>query len=79
MTKVSVVVRTYNEGRQLRRTLEAVLAQRDVAPEVIVVDSHQEAVKVSDDWAPEHLEVQTQNWQYYLDNCKNYGSIFLGE
>jgi sulfopropanediol 3-dehydrogenase len=47
--------------------------------EVIIVDSREEAVKVSDEWAPEHLEVQTENWRYYLDNCKNYGSLFLGE
>ncbi len=47
--------------------------------EVIVVDSPDEAVKVSDYWAPEHLEVQTEDWKYYLDHCKNYGSVFLGE
>jgi sulfopropanediol 3-dehydrogenase len=47
--------------------------------EVIVVDSPQEAVKISDDWAPEHLEVQTADWRFYLDNCRNYGSLFLGE
>ncbi len=62
------------------------LPTRDVAGaawrdngEVIVVDSPEEAVKVSDEWAPEHLEVQTKDWKYYLDNCKNYGSVFLGE
>lgn len=47
--------------------------------EVIVVDSPEEAVKVSDEWAPEHLEVQTGEWKYYLDHCRNYGSAFLGE
>ena len=47
--------------------------------EVIIVDSPNEAVKLSDEWAPEHLEVQTKDWHFYLDNCKNYGSIFLGE
>ncbi len=47
--------------------------------EVIIVDSPEEAVKVSDKWAPEHLEVQTRDWKYYLDNCTNYGSVFLGE
>lgn len=47
--------------------------------EVIVVDSSEEAVAVSDAWAPEHLEVQTEDWRYYLDNCRNYGSVFLGE
>ena len=47
--------------------------------EVILVDSPEEAVEVCDDWAPEHLEVQTGDWRYYLDNLRNYGSLFLGE
>jgi sulfopropanediol 3-dehydrogenase len=47
--------------------------------EVIVVDSPEEAVALSDQWAPEHLEVQTADWRYYLDNCQNYGSMFCGE
>ena len=47
--------------------------------EVVVVDSREEAVEMSDRWAPEHLEVQTADWRYFLDNCKNYGSMFCGE
>lgn len=47
--------------------------------EVMIVDSPEEAVAVSDEWAPEHLEVQTEDWRYYLDHCRNYGSVFLGE
>jgi sulfopropanediol 3-dehydrogenase len=47
--------------------------------EVIVVESPDEAVEVSDRWAPEHLEVQTEDWRYYLDRCRNYGSMFCGE
>ncbi|RLC01528.1 MAG: histidinol dehydrogenase [Deltaproteobacteria bacterium] len=47
--------------------------------EVMIVDSPEEAVAVSDEWAPEHLEVQTEDWHYYLDHCRNYGSVFLGE
>ena len=64
----------------------AVLPTREIAGpawgsngEVIVVDSPAEAVQVSDAWAPEHLEVQTKDWRYYLDHCRNYGSVFLGE
>jgi sulfopropanediol 3-dehydrogenase len=56
----------------------AAVAWRDNG-EVMVVDSPEEAVKASDDWAPEHLEVQTKDWRYYLEQCKNYGSVFLGE
>jgi sulfopropanediol 3-dehydrogenase len=47
--------------------------------EVILVGSREEAVEVCDAWAPEHLEVQTGDWRYYLDNLSNYGSLFLGE
>jgi len=47
--------------------------------EVVVVDSRDEAVELSDRWAPEHLEVQTEDWRYFLDHCKNYGSMFCGE
>jgi sulfopropanediol 3-dehydrogenase len=34
---------------------------------------------LSDEWAPEHLEVQTEDWRYFLENCRNYGSMFCGE
>lgn len=47
--------------------------------EVIVVDSKEEALELSENWAPEHLEVQTEDWRWYLDNCTNYGSMFCGE
>jgi sulfopropanediol 3-dehydrogenase len=56
----------------------AAVAWRDNG-EVILVDSPEEAVQASDAWAPEHLEVQTRDWRYYLDHCRNYGSAFLGE
>ena len=52
----------------------AVLPTREIAGpawgsngDVIVVDSPAEAVQVSDEWAPEHLEVQTKDWRYYLE------------
>ena len=70
---------------EIDRQLET-LPTKDVAAvswgnsgEVIVVDSREEAVELSDQWAPEHLEVQTADWRYYLDNCTNYGSMFCGE
>ncbi len=47
--------------------------------EVIVVDSDEEAASVSDDYAPEHLEVQTARDDWYLARLRNYGSLFLGE
>jgi len=59
-----------------RSTAES--AWRDYG-EVVVVDSTQEAVEVSDRYAPEHLEVQCDNLDWWLQNLSNYGSLFLGE
>ena len=47
--------------------------------EVILCDTKEEMLKVSDKYAPEHLEVQAENLDWYLKNLKNYGSLFLGE
>ncbi|MDR7415765.1 MAG: histidinol dehydrogenase, partial [Armatimonadota bacterium] len=46
--------------------------------EVIWVDSEEEAVAVADEYAPEHLEVQTRNPSWYLERLRNYGTLFLG-
>jgi sulfopropanediol 3-dehydrogenase len=47
--------------------------------EVVVVDSDDAAIALSDQYAPEHLEVLTQRNDYYLDKLRNYGSLFVGE
>lgn len=45
---------------------------------VVVCDSDDEVVKLSDAYAPEHLEVQTVDPTWYHDRLSNYGSLFLG-
>jgi sulfopropanediol 3-dehydrogenase len=47
--------------------------------EVAVVDSDDEAIALSDAYAPEHLELLTANNGYYLKHLRNYGSLFVGE
>lgn len=47
--------------------------------EIVVVDSDDEAIALSDEYAPEHLEVMTSRNGYYLERLRNYGSLFLGE
>lgn len=47
--------------------------------EVIVVDTPAEAVRVSDEYASEHLQVQCEDLDWWLANLRNYGSLFLGE
>ena len=47
--------------------------------EVVLCEDDEEVAHVSDEYAPEHLEVQTRNLDWYLDRPTNYGSLFLGE
>ena len=47
--------------------------------EVILCDTNEELCEISDKYAPEHLEVQAENLNWWLDKLKNYGSLFLGE
>lgn len=44
----------------------------------VVVGSPEDAVRVVDGLAPEHLEVQTTRDEWYFERLRNYGSIFLG-
>jgi sulfopropanediol 3-dehydrogenase len=47
--------------------------------EVSVCDTREEAVAVSDAYAPEHLEVHARDLDWWLARLSNYGSLFLGE
>jgi len=47
--------------------------------EIILCDTDDEVVKVSDEYAAEHLELHTKNDQWYVDHLSNYGSLFIGE
>lgn len=75
-----------------RQTIEevekqlAVLPTRDIAALswrdngiVQVADDLDEAVSLSDQYAPEHLELHVSDCNYFLDRLTNYGSLFIGE
>lgn len=53
-------------------------AWRDYA-EVILCDTRAEMVHIADQYAPEHLQVQAKDLDWWLDNLSAYGSLFLGE
>ncbi len=46
--------------------------------EVILCDTVDEMVTIADDIASEHVEILTDDPQYFLDNMRNYGALFLG-
>jgi len=56
----------------------AAVAWRDHG-EIVIAKDDDEAIRLSDEYAPEHLELQTARNDYYLDKLKNYGSLFVGE
>jgi len=56
----------------------ATAAWRDYG-EVVLCDTREEAVEVSDRYAAEHLEVQAEDLDWWLGRLRNYGSLFVGE
>lgn len=46
--------------------------------EVIVADSYEEMVQIADEIASEHVQVMTQDPDYFLNKMTNYGALFLG-
>jgi len=59
-----------------RATVDAAWADHG---EIIYCESDAELLKISDEYASEHLQVITEDPQWWADRLKNYGSLFLGE
>ncbi|MBI5769213.1 MAG: histidinol dehydrogenase [Verrucomicrobia bacterium] len=71
--------------REVEKQL-AVLPTRDIAQlswrdygKLYVAESRDEAIAISDDYAPEHLELHVSDVDYYFSRLTNYGSLFIGE
>lgn len=47
--------------------------------EIILCESREEVAQVCDQIAPEHLQVQAADLDWWLNRLQNYGSLFLGE
>jgi len=46
--------------------------------QVIICDTYEEMVEVADDLAFEHVQVMTEDPNYFLENMTNFGALFLG-
>jgi sulfopropanediol 3-dehydrogenase len=64
----------------------AVLPTRDVASQswsangiIYVAEGIDEAIRISDDYAPEHLELHVRDPNDYAGRLRNFGSLFIGE
>ena len=47
--------------------------------EVLLAESVEEAIEYANKYAPEHLEVCTENPEKITDKVRNYGSLFVGQ
>ncbi len=64
----------------------AVLPTKDVAEIswanngiIYIASDRDEAIAISDAYAPEHVEILVEDEDYYLNRLTNYGSLFIGE
>ena len=69
---------------EIERQLE-ILPTADIARQswndwgqVIICDSDEEMLQVADQLAYEHVQVMTHEPDYFLNNLRNYGALFLG-
>ncbi len=72
------VLREVDQWLKIWPTAEiAGVAWRDYGAVVVCADD-EEVATVADRYAPEHLEVQTRDPEWFLQRLTNYGSLFLG-
>ena len=71
-------VQTLLEHSQLS-TADVAKISWETFGECVVVDTLDEAYKLADDYAYEHVEIFTKQPRDALTKVKNYGSLFLGE
>jgi len=45
---------------------------------IVVYETQEEALRIANKIAPEHLELQTANTDTWIPKLKNYGSLFIG-
>jgi sulfopropanediol 3-dehydrogenase len=86
---VALICLSESFGKQCQQELEkqlSVLPTREVAQlswrdngRIYIAEDRDKAVKISDEYAPEHLEIHVEDPEWYLAKLKNYGSLFIGE
>lgn len=86
---VALICLSEDFGRQCQAEIERqleILPTREIALQswgtngrICVADSPEEALVLSDSYAPEHLELHVADPEFYFSRLKNYGSLFIGE
>jgi histidinol dehydrogenase len=86
-SQVMLIVLTEEFANKVKNSLETQieeLPRKDIVKvslmygRMIIVNNIEEAFFISNTYAPEHLILQVENPENYLDSIKNAGSVFLG-
>jgi histidinol dehydrogenase len=73
-----VSTQTVKQANELR-TGETIIKSLNNYGAIILVEDINDSVEIANDYAPEHLEIVTRNYNQISKEIKNAGSIFLGE
>jgi histidinol dehydrogenase len=67
-------------GRRIKKlpTEKTARASLDAGGLIIVYETQEEAIRIANTIAPEHLELQTADTDTWIPRLKNYGSLFIG-
>ncbi|MEQ1160151.1 histidinol dehydrogenase [Acinetobacter calcoaceticus] len=80
-TSMSLAKETMKEVERLLDILPTAAIARQAWEkfgEVIVAESNEEMLEIADKLAFEHVQVMTQDPDYFLNNLRNFGALFLG-
>ncbi|MFL1489744.1 histidinol dehydrogenase [Acinetobacter baumannii] len=80
-TSMSLAKETMKEVERLLNILPTAAIARQAWEkfgEVIVAESNEEMLEIADKLAFEHVQVMTSNPDYFLNNLRNFGALFLG-
>lgn len=72
-------IKAVEEQLDVLKTAEIARVSWEDHGEVILVDSLEEAAELSNEYAPEHLELVTKDNEYLETLVTNYGSLFIGQ
>ena len=72
VTEIEKQLQTLSTGDRVRKSLKRYGL-------IAVVDSLYEAIKFTNEYAPEHLEIMTKNARKLVKKIQNAGSVFLGD
>lgn len=63
---------------ELKTAKRTEIIEKSLKNSAIVIGTLEEAITLTNEYAPEHLEIMTENPRDVLSNIQNAGSIFLG-